>query len=69
MDMLILFGPAASGKMSVGRRIAERTRYRLFHNHMTIEPLLGLWDFSHPAFKRISGALWFAKPSQPMNSI
>lgn len=40
MDLLILFGPAASGKMSVGCRIAERTRYRLFHNHMTIEPLL-----------------------------
>ena len=57
MDMLILFGPAASGKMSVGRRIAERTRYRLFHNHMTIEPLLGLWDFSHPAFQRISSEL------------
>lgn len=57
MDLLVLFGPPAVGKMTVGRRIAERTRYRLFHNHMTIEPLLGLWEFSDRAFRTISGDL------------
>jgi len=40
--------------MTVGRAICERTRYRLFHNHMTIEPLLGLFAFGHPAFGRLT---------------
>jgi hypothetical protein len=57
MDLLVLFGPPASGKMSVGRRIAQRTRYRLLHNHLTIEPLLGLWDFHDRAFRKLSGDL------------
>jgi hypothetical protein len=55
MDLIVLFGPPASGKMAVGRELAARTRYRLFHNHMTIEPLLGLFHFGHPAFNRLSG--------------
>jgi hypothetical protein len=56
MDLLILFGPPASGKMTVGRSLCARTRYRLFHNHMTIEPLLGLFEFGHPSFNRLSGS-------------
>jgi len=53
LDLLVIFGPPASGKMTVGRALCERTRYRLFHNHMTIEPVLGLFPFGHPAFGRL----------------
>ena len=40
--------------MTVGRAICARTRYRLLHNHMTIEPLLDLFPFGSPAFGRLS---------------
>ena len=53
MDLLVVFGPPASGKMTVGQAIVARSRYRLFHNHMTIEPLLGLFAFTSPAFQRL----------------
>ncbi|MEZ4316898.1 MAG: hypothetical protein R3F61_05330 [Myxococcota bacterium] len=56
MDLLVLFGPPAAGKMTVGRAVCERTPYRLFHNHMTIEPLLGLFSFEEPAFRRLVGS-------------
>lgn len=49
--LLVLSGPPAVGKMTVGRAIAENSQFTLFHNHATIEPLLeifGSWD--HPAF-------------------
>ena len=33
------------------------TAIGFFHNHMTIEPLLGLWHFSDPQFRRISSGI------------
>lgn len=50
MHLVTLFGPAAVGKMTVGREIARLTPYRLFHNHATIEPLLDVFDWGTPAF-------------------
>ncbi|MFI5626934.1 hypothetical protein ACIA03_25980 [Nocardioides sp. NPDC051685] len=50
MHLINLFGPPAVGKMSVGREIAARTPYRLFHNHATIEPLLEVFDWEMPSF-------------------
>ncbi len=45
--MVLIFGSGAVGKMSVGQALAKQTGLRLFHNHMTIEPvieILGYFD-------------------------
>ncbi|WP_040159247.1 ATP-binding protein [Nigerium massiliense] len=52
--LLNVFGPPAVGKMTVGRAIAARGRFRLFHNHMTIEPLLETFGFGTPAFNTLN---------------
>lgn len=39
--------------MTVGRALARRTPYRLFHNHATIEPLLEVFDWGTPAFETL----------------
>ena len=44
MNLVILFGPHAVGKMTVGQELAKLTGYKLFHNHMTIEPMAALFD-------------------------
>ncbi|WP_158288709.1 AAA family ATPase [Ornithinimicrobium flavum] len=49
--LLLLFGPPAVGKMTVGRAVAARSRFRLFHNHMTIEPLLETFGYGTPPFE------------------
>jgi len=54
MHLLIVFGPPAVGKMTVGREICARTGYKLFHNHLTIEPFLGIFEFGTPSFNRLS---------------
>ena len=41
MHFVFVFGPPAVGKMTVGRELAARTGYKLLHNHMTVEPVLG----------------------------
>lgn len=50
MKLVLLFGDAAVGKMTVGRELAKITGLRLNHNHMTIEPILEIFgDFNKPA--------------------
>lgn len=55
MRLLLIVGPPAVGKMSVGRRIAERSDFRLFHNHHTIEPLVEVFGYGTPPFNILNG--------------
>ncbi|MBE5782704.1 MAG: shikimate kinase [Clostridiales bacterium] len=48
MKLVILIGPHAVGKMTVGQELCKITDLELFHNHMTIEPVCGLFK-NHPA--------------------
>lgn len=50
MRLLLIIGPPAVGKMTVGREIAARSDFRLFHNHHTIEPLLEIFGFGTTPF-------------------
>lgn len=51
--LLFIIGPPAVGKMTVGNAIAERTGLKVFHNHLTIEPVLRFFDFGTPPFHRL----------------
>ncbi len=55
MRLLVIFGPPAVGKMTVGRAVAARSSFRLFHNHAVIEPLLEVFDFGTPPFMTLMG--------------
>lgn len=37
MKFVLIFGPQAVGKMTVGHEIEKITDLKLFHNHMTID--------------------------------
>lgn len=47
MKLVFLFGNCAVGKMTVGQALCDITRLKLFHNHMTIEPVLEIFGFYH----------------------
>ncbi len=53
MKFVIIFGPSAVGKMTVGKAIAERTGLKLFHNHLSIEAIRPVFDFGTPQFNRL----------------
>lgn len=44
MKLVIIFGPHAVGKMTVGQALAAQTGLKLFHNHMTIDVVSGLFE-------------------------
>lgn len=50
MRLLLTIGPPAVGKMSVGREIAARSDFSLFHNHHTIEPLVEIFGYGSAPF-------------------
>ncbi len=43
MKLVFLFGNIAVGKMTVGQELMKITGLRLFHNHMTIEPVIEIF--------------------------
>ena len=43
MKLVFLIGSGAVGKMTVGQELMKITNLRLFHNHMTIEPVLEIF--------------------------
>ena len=52
--LVIITGPHAVGKMTVGQELAKITGLRLFHNHMSIELALKLFDFGTPEFRALN---------------
>lgn len=53
--LIVIFGPPAVGKMTVGYELARLTGLRLFHNHMTIDLVLPFFEFGTPPFGRLVG--------------
>ena len=43
MDLILILGSGAVGKMTVGQELMKITDFRLFHNHMMIEPVIEIF--------------------------
>jgi len=44
MKLVVIFGPHAVGKMTVGQHLSQLTGLKLFHNHMTIDTVSDLFE-------------------------
>ena len=53
MKLVIISGPHAVGKMTVGQELAKITNLKLFHNHMTIDLVANFFDFSSEEGNRL----------------
>lgn len=54
MKLVVIYGPPASGKYTVAKALAEKTGYKLFHNHLTIDLLKSVFEYGTPEFFRLS---------------
>lgn len=53
MSLVIIFGPQAVGKMTVGHELEKITDLKLFHNHMTIELVQPFFNYGTDEGKRL----------------
>ncbi len=56
-NLVILIGPHAVGKMTVGQELAKHTDLRLFHNHMSIEIPRKLFSGGEKEFRVLKNAI------------
>src|SRR5437667_9288663 len=60
MQLVFIFGAPATGKLTVARELATLTRYKLFHNHLTVDLVGSLFEFGSPPFTRLREEIWLA---------
>jgi hypothetical protein len=53
MKLVIIFGPQAVGKMTVGHELEKVSDLKLFHNHMTIELVQPFFNYGTAEGKRL----------------
>ena len=54
MKLVIIFGPQAVGKMTVGQELQKLTNFKLFHNHMTIDLVSNFFSYGSQEGRRLS---------------
>ncbi len=57
MSLIIIIGPPAVGKMTVGLELEKLTGFKLFHNHMSIDLAAKFFEPDTASFGRIVGTI------------
>ena len=57
MKLLIIHGPPAAGKLTVARALAERTGFKVFHNHLSIDCTKSVIEFGTESFWELNGKI------------
>lgn len=60
MKLVFLYGPVASGKLTVARALATATGLPVFHNHLVVDAVAAVFPFGSPAFVRLREQFWLS---------
>lgn len=58
MHLLFIYGPVASGKLTIARLVAQQTGFALFHNHLIVDAVAAVFPFGSEPFVRLRDRLW-----------
>ena len=54
MRLVFIYGPPASGKLTVATELAKLTGFKLFHNHVSIQFVQSIFEFGTKTFWRLT---------------
>ncbi len=57
MNLVLIYGPFASGKLTIGKELQKLTGYRFLEKNAINKAPLQVFPFGTPVFKRITGRL------------
>lgn len=72
MQLIFLYGPVASGKLTIARALARLTGHALFHNHLVVDAVGAVFPFGSPAFVKLRERFWietFAEAAAAQRSL
>lgn len=58
MRVVFIYGPVASGKLTIARELARRTGMALFHNHLIVDAVGAVFPFGSPPFVKLREQFW-----------
>lgn len=58
MRLVFLYGPVASGKLTIARLVAERAGLPLFHNHLIVDAVAAVFPFGSKEFVALRERFW-----------
>jgi hypothetical protein len=57
MDLVFIYGPPASGKLTVAKELQKITKYKLFHNHLSFDLVHAIFAVGEGPFWELSGKI------------
>lgn len=60
MKLIFISGLPGVGKLTVAKELSALTGFRLFHNHLTVDLLLSVFDFGAPPFIELREKIWLS---------
>ena len=60
MQLIFIHGLPGVGKLTVAREVAKRTGFRIFHNHLTVDLLVSVFEFGSQPFIELREKVWLA---------
>src|SRR5882724_10420719 len=60
MKLFFLYGLPGTGKLTIARELAELTGIKLFHNHLTVDLLLSVFEFGSAPFVELREKIWLS---------
>jgi hypothetical protein len=58
VKLIFLHGLPGVGKLTVARRLAEVTGFRIFHNHLTVDLVESVFEFGSAPFVELREKIW-----------
>jgi hypothetical protein len=60
MQCVFIYGPVASGKLTVATTLGTLSDLPIFHNHLAVDAALSLFEFGSPSFVRLRELIWLS---------
>ncbi len=60
MKLIFIYALPATGKLTVAQELAALTGYKLFHNHLTVDLLLSVFEFGSEGFVKLREQIWLS---------
>jgi hypothetical protein len=52
MELVFIYGAPAVGKLTVGLELAALTGFKVLHDHLTVNPLVAIFERNSPPYPR-----------------